>query len=565
MPGLDKALACLLSASLALSTPLTVFAMAKTPAARPNVLLIVVDDMGFADLGSFGGEIDTPHLDRLALAGIRMTNFHVAPTCSTTRSMLLTGVDSHKAGLGNMLEELAPNQKGKPGYEGYLNNRVVTLPTLLRDAGYRTYMSGKWHLGLEQEQSPAARGFDKSFALTPGGASHFADMRPAYAPTPEAKAKYRQDGKLLQKLPANFDYSSQFYVDQLISYIDADKKSEQPFFAYLSFTAPHWPLQAPDDAIKKYAGRYDAGYDALLDQRLQKLKTLGLLPKSATASRRVSGAVPWNDLKDEEKKVQARAMEVYAAMIDQIDFHTGRLIDYLEENGSLKNTAIIFMSDNGPEGHDLDQTWPADKFPKIRKVIDETHDFSYENMGKPGSYVLYGPDWARAGSPAFRWFKAFPTEGGTRVTSFIHFPQRYVGGAMSNELASVKDITPTVLKWAGVTHPGTQYEQQPIEPMTGISLHNVLLKPTKKRLANQREMAHELMGKRMVRAGDWKMVHMPEPYGNDAWQLYNLKHDLAENIDLAKRHPAKVQELKGLWQEYEGENQVILPNWVSGY
>lgn len=562
MPCFAKRLVYLLSVGLLLSLTLLAHAKAEAAAARPNVLLIVVDDMGFADLGSFGGEIDTPRLDRLALAGIRLTNFHVAPTCSTTRSMLLTGVDSHKAGLGNMLEELADNQKGKPGYEGYLNDSVVTLPTLLRDSGYRTYMAGKWHLGLEEEQSPAARGFDKSFALTPGGASHFADMRPAYAPTPEAKAKYRQDGKLLQKLPENFHYSSQFYVDQLITYIDEDKQSDQPFFAYLSFTAPHWPLQAPDEAIKKYAGRYDAGYDALLDQRMKKLKSLGLLPKSATAGQRAPGSVPWDELNSEEKKIQARAMEVYAAMIDQIDVHTGRLIDYLEEQGELDNTAIIFMSDNGPEGHDLDQTWPADQFPKIRKVIDESHDFSYENMGKPGSYVLYGPDWARTGSPPFRWFKAFPTEGGTRVTTFIHFPQRYAGGAINNELASVKDITPTVLEWTGVAQPGTRYHKRSIEPVTGVSMHSLL---AGKIQSTEREMAHELMGKRMVRAGDWKMVHMPEPYGNNAWQLYNLRQDMAENTDLAARYPAKVQALKSLWQEYATENQVILPDWVSGY
>lgn len=540
------------------------------PAARqPNILLIVVDDMGFADLGSFGGEIDTPNLDRLAMAGIRLTNFQVAPTCSTTRSMLLTGVDSHKAGLGNMLEELADNQKGKPGYEGYLNNRVVTLPTLLRDAGYRTYMTGKWHLGLSEEHSPAARGFDRSFALAPGGASHFADMRPAYAATPDVKANYRQDGKQLEKLPANFEYSSQFYVDQLIDYIDQDlerdSNNNKPFFAYLSFTAPHWPLQAPNSAIEKYAGRYASGYDALLRQRLQKLKALGLLAATATSSERAPGAVAWNTLSGEQQKVAARAMAVYAAMIDQIDVHTGRLLDYLKKTGQFDNTAIVFMSDNGPEGHDLDQTWPAEQFPKIRQVIDETHDFSYGNMGKPGSYVLYGPNWARAGSPALRWFKGFPTEGGTRVASFVHFPQRYAGHVVNNHLASVKDITPTVLQWAGVEHPGRQYKLQSIEPMTGISLHSTLLNSGKKSLPKQRIMAHELMGKRMVRAGPWKMVHMPRPYGNGAWQLYNVAQDLAENKDLARQYPARVESLKKLWQEYASENQVILPDWVSGY
>ena len=224
--------------------------------ARPNILLIVVDDMGFNDLGSFGSEISTPNIDALAKAGIRLTNFQVASTCPPTRSMLLTGVDHHKAGLGNMLEELSPNQKGQPGYEGFLNDRVVTLATMLRDDGYRTMMTGKWHLGAADEHSPSARGFEQSFSLVSGGASHFADMRPAYAPSPEIKANYRYNGAALAALPNEFEYSTQFYVDHMIEQLDQSAQSDKPFFAYLAFTAPHWPLQAPDAAIARYQGRY---------------------------------------------------------------------------------------------------------------------------------------------------------------------------------------------------------------------------------------------------------------------------------------------------------------------
>ena len=350
---------------------------------RPNILLIVADDMGFTDLGAFGGENETPNLDALALGGLRLTNFHAMPTCSPTRAALLTGVDPHLAGLGNMAEEMAPNQEGQPGYEGYLNDGVVTIATLLRDAGYRTYLTGKWHLGKTEDTGPAARGFERSFSLLAGG-THFDDMRPSYAPTPDVKAGYRDGPELLDALPDSFEYSSEFYVDRLIEYLETDAEDERPFFAFLSFTAPHWPLQAPDEAIARFSGRYDEGYDVLFDRRFARLKELDLLPKHADASERPPKAIPWEELSAEDKKVQARAMEIYAAMVAELDRHTGRLIDYLKHAGQFEDTVVLFLSDNGAEGHDLDDTWPADKFPDIRKTIDAAHDFSYENMGRPG-------------------------------------------------------------------------------------------------------------------------------------------------------------------------------------
>lgn len=532
---------------------------------RPNILLILVDDLGFADLGSFGGEIETPNLDQLAYGGVRLTNLHVAPTCSPTRAMLLSGVDNHKAGLGNMAEEMAPNQQGKHGYEGYLNERVVPIPRLFQDAGYRTYMVGKWHLGMTEETSPTARGFDRSFALLQGGASHFGDMAPIAAEGPDAKATYRRDGELLEQLPDNFQYSTQFYVDQLIEYLEEDHASDQPFFAYLAFTAPHWPIQAPDTSIEKYKGRYDQGYDWLHQQRLTRQKERGLIPESASANRRPHDALPWSELSEDDKAWSARSMEAYAGMVDEIDVHTGRLIEHLKQRGDLENTLIVFMSDNGAEGHTLEVTWNPEEFPAVYRWIIESHDFSLEAVGRIGSYVMYGPGWGRAGAPAFRDYKGFPTEGGTRVAAFVHYPRVFGQGVITDQLVTVRDIAPTLLDVADIEHPGARYQGKPVEPMTGVSALPILRGDIDGEQAKNRVVGTELFGKRALRQGDWKIVHMPEPHGNGQWQLYNLESDLAENKDLAAEQPEKLAELIALWDAYAEENGVVLPDWVSGY
>ena len=530
---------------------------------RPNILLIVVDDMAFSDLGSFGGEIRTPNLDHLAREGVRFTNFHGAPVCSPSRAMLLTGVDSHPAGLGNMLEELSPNQKGQPGYEGYLNKRVVTITELLRDAGYRTYLSGKWHLGTGAIAGPMARGFEREFSLGAGAASHFPDMRPAYAPSPDVKADYWEDGVRLTKLPPGFEYSSQFYVDKMIEYLGDHRSSEQPFFAYLSFTAPHWPIQAPDDAIARHAGKYDDGYDVLATQRLARTKQMGLLPENAKRSKRSPKERPFAGLDEEQKKIEIRAMEVYAAMIDEVDVHTGRLIEFMTTRGLLDNTIIFFMSDNGAEGHDLDETWPMEAFPEIRKTIDAAHDFSYENIGRPGSYTLLGPNWANAGAPSFKLHKGFPTEGGTRVAAFVHYPEIISRPAISNDFVNIRDVAPTILELAGIAHPGDEYDGRPVERVTGSSFVSIL--EGTERVDPDRVTGIEVFGKRAIRKGDWKLVHMPEPYGIDDWQLYNVKDDISESRDLSGKFPDKVSELKAYWDDYAERNNVIIPDWVSGY
>ena len=551
--GLQRGLRCLLWVALLGVT-------AAHAADRPNVLVIVVDDMGFSDLGSFGGEIDTPNLDRLAYAGVRFSRFHAMPACSPTRAALLTGVDPHLAGLGSLYEELSPNQKGQPGYEGHLNERVVSIATVLRDAGYRTYLSGKWHLGNTPEQGPHSQGFDRSFALLSGGASHFADMRPAYHPDPEAKASYVEDDRLLERLPADFRYSSQFYVDRLLQYLKADEKSEQPFFAVLAYTAPHWPLQAPDATIEKYAQRYAGGYDQLYRQRRARVAELGLLPEAAEPPRPPK-ALPWQQLSPAERRWHARAMAVYAAMIDEIDLHSGRLLDYLASTGKLDDTLVIFLSDNGPEGHDLDETWPADVFPEIRKVIDERHDFSYENMGRPGSYTLYGAGWARAGAPGLRLYKGFPSEGGTRVAAFMHFPAGIRGGRIVSEPVSVEDLAPTILDYAGVPRHRGSYRGRAVYPMGGLSLAPMLSGAP----WTPGTRGVELLGKYALREGDWKLLVMPPPYASGRAELYNIAEDPGESRNLAAEHPQKLSAMLANWRRYQTENGVILPDWVSGY
>ena len=526
--------------------------------ARPNVLLIVADDLGYADLGAFGGEINTPNLDRLAMAGIRFSDFQAAPTCSPSRAMLLTGVTSHKAGLGNMIEEMAPNQEGQPGYEGHLNHRVLPLPEILQNSGYQTFMVGKWHLGMTEQTSPKARGFDRSFAMLSGGASHYFDMKPAYAPSPDVLAPYRHDETLLTELPENFDYSSEFFVDELIRYLD--EGDARPFFAMLSYTAPHWPLQAPSEAIQTYKGKYDQGYDVLASERLENQKALGLIDANAAVAPRYPGEKPWDQLSETERQTQSRAMEIYAAMVDRLDFHTGRLLNYLEQKGRLENTIVIFLSDNGPEGHDLLSTWPPDQFPDIYKWVVENHDFSYEAMGKKDSYTLYGPSWANAGSPAFRLHKGFSGEGGTHVPAFIHYPSGGFQAGIEASMVSIIDITPTILDLLDI-------EVEPdetIEPVTGYSLKPLLVNGAQEELS-RRALVFELMNKRVVRQQNWKLVLQPKPVGTGQWQLFNIAEDASEQNDLSEQYPQKVAELKSFWQDYVQENGVIIPDWVSGY
>jgi arylsulfatase len=310
------------------------------PARRPNILLIVADDLGFSDVGPYGGEISTPALDQLAKEGVQLSNFHVLPTCSPTRSVLLSGMDNHRAGLGTMGEFVTPEMEGVPGYAGYLNFEVAALPEVMRRAGYHTYMAGKWHLGAEENTSPHARGFEETFVLLQGGGSHWSDRKPL---TPPEAMVYRRNGKEVESLPEDF-YSSRYYTDRILEWIEQSRSDDKPFFTYLSYTAPHDPLHAPKEYIAKYEGKYDQGWDELRQTRLASLKRLGMVSNDAVPFPRLPNVKAWDELPPEERQLAARDMEVYAAMVDYLDEQIARIFDYLKEIGEYDNTMILFMS-----------------------------------------------------------------------------------------------------------------------------------------------------------------------------------------------------------------------------
>jgi arylsulfatase A-like enzyme len=513
---------------------------------RPNIVLIVADDLGYSDLGIYGSEIPTPNIDALANEGLLLTQFYTSMTCSPTRSMLLSGTDNHVAGLGVMGAAANPAQRGQPGYEGYLNFRVASLADLLRDAGYRTYMTGKWHLGAEVETGPAARGFDRSF-VSIDGAAHLGGLSwngPGLAP-------YR-DGEEIVTVGEDF-YTTRFYTERMIEYIDSGRAAGSPFFAYLAYTAPHWPLQAPPESIAKFEGWYGDGWEALYQSRLARAKELGLAPPDFAGIPPLEGQPRWEDLPAEEQRIESRKMEIYAAMVSDLDDYVGRLVDYLDSIGELDNTLIFFMSDNGPEGLRRDLT------PPLRRWVETCCDNSYENLGAGDSYVMYGPNWARAGSVPFRAAKATAWEGGIRVPAFAHFPGVIPAVRRSDAFATVMDVLPTFVALAEGELPEGTYRDRPVEPIRGKSLLPLLTGQSARVHEDDYLVGWELYGHRAVRQGDWKIVFDPRERDAAAWRLFNLAEDPGEQTDLRDAEPERFEAMQQLWERYRRDSGVILP------
>lgn len=521
---------------------------------RPNFLVIVADDLGFSDVGAFGSEISTPNLDALANAGLRLTDFHTASACSPTRSMLLTGTDHHLAGIGAMAELVLPEQQGKPGYEGHLNERVVTVQELLRDAGYTTLMSGKWHLGLTRETSPWARGFERSFTLLPGAANHYHLAENRELGIRKTKTLYMEDDQFIERLPDDF-YSSDYFASRLLDFLGERQEPDKPFFAYLAFSAPHWPLQAPKEVVDKYRGRYDQGPEALREERLARLKKLGLIPEQVVPHPIVGLGKPWSELTDEERAHSARKMEVYAAMVERLDWNVGRVVSYLKETGELDNTVVFFLSDNGAEGALL-EALPVFGT-QLLQYIQENYDNSFDNIGRGDSYVWYGPRWAQAATAPSRLYKTFTTEGGIRVVAFVTYPGIARQHAVSNAFSTAMDITPTILELAGVEHPGERYKSRKVEKPRGRSLLPYLQNRADHIHGEDEATGWELFGRRGVRKGRWKAVHIPGPLGTNTWQLYDLASDPGETNDLAQAQPQKLAQLLSEWDRYAEETGVV--------
>ncbi|KAJ3574335.1 hypothetical protein NPX13_g4397 [Xylaria arbuscula] len=559
---------------------------------RPNFLIFLADDLGFSDIGPFGGEINTPNLNKLAKDSILFTDFHAAAACSPSRAMIMTGTDHHIAGLGNLIEwtnisgQNDPNgtmstavQRGMPGYEGYLNERVVALPELLRDAGYHTLMSGKWHLGLTPDRSPKVRGFERSFAHLPACSNHYAyepqlegaDKIPDFM-TMSFIALHSEDGEYVRKLPDGW-YSSDGYGDKMLSYLKdwKEKGDDRPFFGYLPFTAPHWPLQAPQEYIKKYRGVYDEGPEALRQKRLQRLKDLGMVAQDVEPHPVVADEVKeWEELTDVERANSCRAMECFAGMVEAIDANVGKVTKYLEEIGELDNTFICFLSDNGAEGAAY-EAYPIVQSNMLQH-LQKYYDNNIDNLGNGNSFIWYGPRWAQAATAPSRLYKAYTTEGGVRVPYMMKPPATFSGqvpgGSITHQFATVMDLAPTILDMAGVKHPAPTYQGREIVGMRGKSMVPYLAKQAETIHEKDFINGWETCGRAACRRGDWKIVFIPKPKGPERWQLYNLAKDPGEVHDLAEQEPEKLKELLKLWDIYVLETGVIplspdLGNWMA--
>lgn len=497
---------------------------------RPNIILIMADDMGFSDIGCYGGEIQTPHLDQLAEQGIRFTQFYNGARCCPTRASLLTGLAPHQAGMGWMtIRDL-----GHEGYTGELNQRCRTIAEVLRDAGYNTYMSGKWHLTQDahaihennQISWPLQRGFDGFFGTILGAGSFY------------------QPASLVEQNEFVSPDSGFFYTDEIasraIGFLESQDQQEDPFFLYMAYTAPHWPLHARDSTLQKYKLLYSQGWDELREQRFERMLELGLADSAWQMSERNNEAPAWDQLGELEKRDMAIRMATYAAQIDEMDQSIGRLLTFLDERGQLDNTMILFLADNGG----------------CAEFISSGSDTTTEAIGRPESFESYRLPWANASNTPFRMFKHWTHEGGISTPLIVHWPGGGLKrGSIIDVPAQVNDIIPTLLEAGNADYPGFSAGDS-IYKLEGISLIPVLIGES----IPDRILFWEHEANRAVRHGKWKAVskaNFEYPFIQE-WELYNLELDRTETSNLALVYPEIVEELAGQWDSW-AESHDVLP------
>ena len=526
-------------------------------ARRPNIVIILADDMGYSDMGMFGSEIKTPNMDGLASNGVRFTNFYTHASCSPTRSTLLTGHDTHINGLGAMDEWTAPYQMGKEGYEGSLSTSLVTMPQLLKDAGYHTYMVGKWHLGKAPDKIPAARGFERDFTLLDGMGSYW-DMTNMTALN--HTSVFTEDGKYLTKLPKKY-YATKTYTDKLISFIDDNHGDGKPFFAYVCHQAPHDPYHLPKDWRNRHVGEYDKGWDMVRQERLKKQKELGIIPENTQLAERMWFLPEYSILAPASRAVMGKKMELYAGLIENVDYHIGRLIDHLKEIGEYENTIFIVFGDNGAEGNDLGAMIGGT--PGTLNYLFFASKWSNNDInawGEPNSYVGYGPGWAQVSMTPFSQYKGWMAEGGIRNALVISGPiNKLPKGSINHGTMFVADILPTLLEVAGGKYPET-FNGKAQPELKGKSWLPVLNGQAASPRTDKDYIAWEVFGNRALRQGEWKIRWEIKPIGKSDWELFNLAQDPGERNDLAAQNPDKLKEMLVLWDKYVQENNVILPD-----
>jgi arylsulfatase A-like enzyme len=495
------------------SEPNVSFAAEET-ASRPNIIVILVDDMGFSDIGCYGSEIPTPNLDGLAADGLRFTQFYNTGRCCPTRASVLTGLYPHQAGVGHMTED-----RGLPAYSGRLNDRCVTIGEVLHRAGYFTAMSGKWHVGQNHGVVPWQRGFDRSLN-SPAGGFYF----------PEGKQnRLFLNGKALaddaDELPKSW-YTTDLYEDFSVKFIDEALAAKKPFFLYLAFNAPHFPLQAPADEIAKFRGKYKIGWDKLRESRHAKQVELGVVEKAWPLSPRPELVQAWDSLSESDQDRFDQIMAIYAACVAHMDASVGRLVAALKQRGALDNTLIMFMSDNGGN---------AESGPRGRLEGD--------TPGGPYSTVFCGQSWATLENTPFRRYKHFNHEGGIATPLIVHWPARI---AAKNEFRQqpghLVDIMATCVDVAGAKYPA-EFQGHSILPMEGRSLAPAFAN----RPISREALYWEHEGNAAIRVDDWKLVRLGR---NGPWELYNLKDDRTELHDLAAKEPDRAKELARQWDAW---------------
>ncbi len=510
----------------------------KTPT-RPNLILIMSDDMGYSDLGCYGGDINTPNLDFLASEGLQFTQFYNTARCCPTRASLLTGLYPHQAGIGHMTnfsENPYAHDYGLPGYGGVLSKNTVTIAEVLKQAGYRTFMTGKWHLGFqERDQWPLQRGFDKYYGILEGACNYFKPVYPR---------GITMGNDTISITDPDY-YTTDAFTDHAIQFISEDLESEEktPFFLYLAFNSPHWPLQAPKEDIEKYRGKYMQGWQQLREKKYQRMKELGLVDPEWALSPQDSR--DWNSLDEKKKQEMDLRMAIYAAQVDRMDQNVGKLTEYLKNNNLLDNTVIFFIDDNGACAE-----------------FDELGSGPAENLETKTGYVLsYGRAWANASNTPYRKYKHWLHEGGISSPLIVHWPdgiKKSADEGLIRQYTFLPDIMATFVDLAGAHYP-EEFNGHKIPPMAGESITPLL--KGKNEPIHKDPIFWEHEGNKAVRIGDFKLVMDWDAKNDDNWELYNITKDRSEMHDLRAQMPEKAEEMKKLWHEW-ADSHYVMP-WDS--
>lgn len=500
---------------------------------KKNVIIILADDLGYTDLSCFGSEINTPNIDNLASDGVIFTNYYSSPLCAPSRAMLLSGNDNHVAGIG-----IQAFRSKDYGYEGILSERVAIIPEILKSNGYRTFMSGKWHIGGD----PISRGFDDTFVLLPGAFTHYDNNKPIKGYPDSA---FSLNGKRI--LWDEGKYSTDEYTDRFINYID--KSDDSPFFGYLSLTAPHWPLQVDKKFSDKYRGLYDNGYEDIKISRLNNIKAKQHIDIKEEHFKVKDFRSEWENLSDEERKIESRKMEIYAGMIDNLDYNIGRIITHLKNKNKLENTIIIFMSDNGAAAEDFyyNKTYGP--------YIQDKFSYEYDDMGKPESFISLGKNWADMITNPFNLYKGYTSSGGMRsplIISGISTEKK-----TSEEFITLLDIAPTIYSITNSLYPQIFHEKTIQKPI-GASIIPYLNGEDIEIHDKDYVFSFEHSGNAVLIKNKWKIVNKTSPFNNNNFDLYHLD-DISESNNLKEKEEIIYNDLLKEWKKYSLSKKIIFP------